>query len=87
MKKWVWSVLFALVIVALSAKVIAAETKKLRDYPGGADEEDIKVQAELPTPPLKVDRKSIEQKALQAFLKKDGSAPASEGEPKPDERR
>jgi hypothetical protein len=71
--KWIFGFLIALVFVVVSARVLAAATdKKVRGYAGGTDEEDLKVQAELPVPPTKLDRKSIEQKALQNYAKKNG---------------
>ncbi len=72
--KWILGIFLAVVLVAISAEVLAAPSeKKAREYAGGADEDDLKVQTELPVPPVKVDRKSIEQKVLSGVLKKSGS--------------
>lgn len=81
--KWFFGFLIAVVLVAISAEVLAVEgDKKNRAYPGGVDEDDLKVQPELPTPPLKLDRRTLEQRALQGLLKKDSSTTS-----KPEERQ
>jgi hypothetical protein len=41
-----------------------------RAYPGGRDEEELKVQESLPTPTTLADRRSIEQKVLKNYFKK-----------------
>src|SRR5687768_7820823 len=41
-----------------------------RNYPGGQDEEDLKVLPELNRPDVVIDRKTIEQNVLKNFLKK-----------------
>lgn len=75
--KWMWSGVFFVALTHVGPFAVAAETRKARTYAGGIDEDDLKVQADLPTPPVKVDRKSMEQRALQTFLKKGGSDRAS----------
>jgi hypothetical protein len=86
--KYIFGFLLALILVAVSAQVLAAAVteKKSREYAGGADEEDLKVQTELPAPPVKVDRKSVEQKALQGFLKKTGGSKAPAGTAKDEQQ-
>lgn len=44
--------------------------KRLKAYPGGADEDEIKVQTELKPPTLTVDRRSIEHRVLKTYFKK-----------------
>lgn len=58
-----------------------------RAYPGGADEEDLKVQAELKVPSLKTDRRSLQIEVLKTEFKKDVELPVpqAEGEPEAQE--
>jgi len=41
-----------------------------RNYPGGRDEEDLKVQENLVAPTVKIDRRMIESKVLKTSSKK-----------------
>lgn len=47
----------------------ALAEKKNRQYQGAEDEDELRVQEELPTPPLKLHRKTLEHKALESILK------------------
>lgn len=38
-----------------------------RNYPGGADEEDLRVQANLPEAPLKTDARSLQREVYKAL--------------------
>jgi hypothetical protein len=42
-----------------------------RTYPGGADEEDLKVTATLPEAPLKTDARSLQKEVYKALYKQD----------------
>lgn len=52
-------------------------SKKLREYAGGRDEEDLKVQDEIRTPTLTADRRSLEQRVLKSYLKKSDAEPSA----------
>lgn len=54
----------------LSAAEKVNPSNQTRQYPGGRDEEDLKVQEELRTPTATLDRRTIEQKVLKNYLKK-----------------
>ncbi len=41
-----------------------------RTYPGGIDEEDLKVQEDMRNPVATVDRRTIEQRVLKSYTKK-----------------
>ena len=47
-----------------------AIVNKSRSYPGGVDEEDLKVQVDMPTPIAGVDRRAIEERVLKSYTKK-----------------
>jgi hypothetical protein len=62
---------FTVLYAICSGSVSFAETSSAnRQYPGGADEQDLRVQTELADPTLKTDRKSFEQKIMQNIFKK-----------------
>lgn len=73
---------FAVLFITLGGSLaIAVETSSAnRQYPGGADEQDLRVQPELADPTLKTDRRSFEQKIMQNIFKKNTTS--NEGEPK-----
>lgn len=65
--------------MALAADEPKSQQKgQTRQYPGGADEEDLKVQPRITLAPAVVDRRSIEQKVLKNFMKTPDSVPASD---------
>jgi hypothetical protein len=47
----------------------SSASQKLRAYPGGKDEEDLKAQEELKSPTTLVDRRSVELKVLKSYFK------------------
>ncbi|OFZ17749.1 MAG: hypothetical protein A2Z20_02630 [Bdellovibrionales bacterium RBG_16_40_8] len=49
---------------------IGVAALKDRVYPGGHDEEDLKVQETLRSPVITVDRRMLEQKVLKNYFKK-----------------
>ncbi|MEK6554600.1 MAG: hypothetical protein AABZ31_05125 [Bdellovibrionota bacterium] len=64
----------------------AAETAPAnRQYPGGIDEQDLRVQTEMTNPTLKTDRRTFEQKIMQNIFKKNTSS--NEGEAKTSSRK
>jgi hypothetical protein len=77
MKTCVLPVLFLFTILSSSfgfaqeeKDTSASAGNQKRAYPGGRDEEDLKVQESLPTPTALADRRSIEQKVLKNYFKK-----------------
>lgn len=62
----------------VSAPNLAA--KNGRNYPGGRDEEDLKVQESLPVPTAKIDRRAIEAKVLKINTEKVNSEEAESAE-------
>lgn len=56
--------------VSTAAAASALNAKNLRNYPGGRDEEDLKVQEAIVNPSAKIDRRSIEGKVLKINMKK-----------------
>lgn len=66
---FLFSVLGSTVLMA-AENLNPAAVKKARAYPGGQDEEDLKVQEDLRVPTLTVDRRTIEQKVLKGYIKK-----------------
>jgi hypothetical protein len=67
-------VLFIAIVVLGSSLSLAADgpPATARQYPGGADEQDLKVQPKLVPPAAKLDRRTLDQKVLQSFLRKSG---------------
>ncbi len=59
--------------IASGTNTGSANAKNLRNYPGGRDEEDLKVQESIVNPAAKLDRRTIEGKVLKINLKKVGS--------------
>jgi hypothetical protein len=56
---------------AASAEIVTpAAVHQNRNYPGGRDDEDLKVQETLVTPTVKIDRRTIESKVLKISPKK-----------------
>ena len=53
-----------------------------RNYPGGADEQDLKVQPALQDPKMKTDRKTFEQKVMSNIFKKSSDNKVSGSEAK-----
>ena len=48
-----------------------SERARTRSYPGGLDEEDLKVQEALPSPVLKVNEKSIHEQVYERLFEED----------------
>lgn len=71
---------FSFLSFAEKDPVIKSVSKK-RQYPGGADEEDLKVQDELKVPVAKTDRRSIEIQVLRNHFKKDTPGPMDSDAP------
>lgn len=75
--KYFMGLCLLLSLIATSAPAMAVEEeafgslyKKKRQYPGGVDDEDLKVQENLNPPKATADRRSIEQRVLKSYLKK-----------------
>lgn len=67
-------------ILSFSLTVWAADPStaaSARQYPGGADEQDLKVQPQLTPPTAKIDRRTMDQRVLQNFLRKTGQTPSN----------
>lgn len=73
---------FAIMGSSLTMAADAQAPASARQYPGGADEQDLKVQPELKPPTAKTDRRTMDQKVLQNFLRKTGQ-PATPSKAKP----
>jgi hypothetical protein len=75
MKTWSFTFLFALIFTACAWAAAAtpnssAQTEnktgaRVRSYPGGRDEEDLRVQDVLVTPTARIDRKSLDSKVIK----------------------
>lgn len=56
-------------VVAQSMAQSSAQASAERNYPGGVDEEDLQVQAELNEPTAKMDRRTLERRVLDEIVK------------------
>ena len=60
-----------------TTKDVSTGFKTNRNYPGGRDEEDLRVQKEIAVDPPKVERRSIEESALKTYFKTEDKAKPS----------
>ena len=58
-----------LIVLLLSSLLLAAGTTDHRTYPGGQDEEDLKVQEDITAAPPGTDRRSIKTSVLRDHFK------------------
>lgn len=65
--------LFVFSFAFLLSSVGSANSSTTRQYPGGADEQDLRVQPELQEPTLKTDRRTFEQNIMKNVFKKNSS--------------
>lgn len=63
--------LFSVILTLSLSKALAAQD---RQYPGGDDEQDLKVQENMTDPVVKMDRKTFEQKITKGIFKKQSVA-------------
>ncbi len=92
MKLRPFTALFVGVLVlgtGLSLTVFASDevssTAARRQYPGGSDEQDLRVQTEMVDPALKTDRRTFEEKIMQNIFKKNTTT--AEGDSKPSSKK